>query len=185
MSAPGDPGHGPPVVVITGQLSAGKSTVARALLDHFPLGLHVDVDAIREMVTAGLASPLEWTEETARQFDLALTAAAALAGVYQPAGYAVAIEGGVDPPAVQRAVAGAGLADHLVGVVLRPRLEIALARNAARTTKAFDTAVLEPVMRRIDADLAVCAVPAGWTVIDNSDELPAATVNRILAIRRD
>jgi len=45
-----------PVFVITGQLSAGKSTVTRALLARFPLGYHVDLDALREMVTGGLAS---------------------------------------------------------------------------------------------------------------------------------
>ena len=39
----------PPVFVITGQLSAGKSTIARGLLDRFEFGYHIDVDGIREM----------------------------------------------------------------------------------------------------------------------------------------
>ena len=67
--------------VITGQLSAGKSTIARAVLDRYPFGYHVDVDAIREMVTKGLASPLAWTDETTRQFTLAVRASAAVARV--------------------------------------------------------------------------------------------------------
>ncbi len=166
--------------VITGQLSAGKSTLAKALLARFPLGYHIDVDAIREMVTSGLASPLEWTDETDRQFDLALTASAALAKVYQPAGFAIAIEGGIDMEAITNRLDAVGLADHLVGVVLHPSLEVALARNRVRQTKSFDTSILEGVMREIDADLTVQALPRGWYRIDNGDESVDETVERIL-----
>jgi shikimate kinase len=170
----------PPIFVITGQLSAGKSTVAKALLARFPLGYHIDVDGIREMVTSGLASPLEWTDETDRQFDLALTASAALAKVYQTAGFVVAIEGGIDIEAITDRIDALGLADHLVGVLLHPALEVALARNRVRQTKSFDTSILEGVMREIDADLTVQALPRGWHRIDNGDESVDDTVERIL-----
>ena len=116
----------PPVFVITGQLSAGKSTVAKALLGRFEFGYHVDVDAIREMVTSGLASPLEWSEETTRQFELATRASAGLARVYADAGFAVAIEGAIDPDLAEQALAEVGLRDRMLGVVLRPRLDVAL-----------------------------------------------------------
>jgi hypothetical protein len=171
----------PPIFVITGQLSAGKSTHAKALLVRFPFGYHVDVDGIREMVTSGLASPLEWTDETDRQFDLALTASAALAKVYQPAGFAVAIEGGIDIEAITDRLDALGLADHLVGVVLHPSLEVALARNRVRQTKSFDTSILEGVMHEIDADLTARALPGGWHRIDNGDESIDETVERILS----
>ena len=74
---------------------------------------------------------------------------------------------------------------HRVGVVLHPRLEIALERNRSRTTKPFDTAVLEEVMVSIDADLATAAVPPGWTVLDTSDEDLAATVERVVGLCPD
>ena len=172
----------PPVVVITGQLAAGKSTVAGAVLDRFPLGYLVDVDAVREQVTSGLAGPLTWTDETTRQFRLALDAAAALAAVYQPAGFAVAVEGAVDPAEVDAALDAVGLLAHRVGVVLHPRLEVALERNRTRSTKAFDTTVLEAVMADIDADLAARPPPPGWTVLDTSDEDAATTTERVLAL---
>lgn len=174
----------PPVFVITGQLSAGKSTVAKALLDCFPLGYHIDVDGIREMVTSGLASPLEWTDETTRQFELAIHASAALARVYADAGFAVAIEGGIDPELVEAALTEHGIRDRMVGVVLHPRLEVALDRNRSRQTKAFDTSVLEGVMRQIDADVARDAARPGWHEIDNSDESIESTVERVLSIAR-
>jgi len=173
-----------PVFVITGQLSAGKSTVARALLNRFAFGYHVDVDGIREMVTSGLASPLEWTDETSRQFALAVRASAALARVYADAGFAVAIEGGIDPELVESALEEHGLRERMVGVVLHPRLEVALERNQTRQTKAFDTSILEGAMREIDADVARDAARPGWHRVDNSDEPVAATVDRVLSIRR-
>jgi len=172
----------PPVFVIAGQLSAGKSTVAKALLQRYPFGFHVDVDAIREMVVSGRASPLEWTAETIRQFDLALAASAAIAAVYHGAGFAVVIEGGIDPPAIDRHLAGAGLIGARVGVILHPPLEVALGRNRERTNKSFDTSILERVMGQIDADLVQQPLPGDWLRIDNGAESVDQTVERILSI---
>lgn len=175
--------HGP-VFVITGQLAAGKSTVARALLDRFAFGYHVDVDALREMVTSGLASPLAWTEETSRQFRLAVDGAAALGRIYSDAGFAVVIEGGLDPAMIDPALEAADLSARTVVVVLHPRLDVALQRNRTRATKSFDTTVLEEVMRGLDSELAAEPRPGDWPVIDNSDEPVEATVDRILALSR-
>jgi hypothetical protein len=174
----------PPIFVITGQLSAGKSTVARALMDRYEHGVHVDVDGIREMVTSGLASPLEWTDETTRQFGLAIRASVALAQVYAEAGFAVAMEGAINPELVEDALEAAGLSDRSVLVVLHPRLDVALDRNRTRTSKAFDTAILEDAMRSIESDLVGDAARPRWHRIDNSDESVAATVDRILSIGR-
>jgi adenylylsulfate kinase-like enzyme len=173
-----------PVVVITGQLSAGKSTVAKALLARFPFGYHIDTDGIREMVVSGLASPLEWNDETSRQFELAIRASVALAAVYADAGFAVAIEGGLDPEAVERAMTDAGLDGRWTGVILYPTLEVALDRNRTRTHKGFDTSILEDVMREIEDDLAREADRPGWHRLDNSSETVDETVDRILSIGR-
>lgn len=170
-----------PVFVISGQLAAGKSTVAKAVLDRFDFGFLVDVDAVREMVTSGLASPLEWTAETTRQFDLALRASVALARIYHDAGFAVAIEGGIDPAAMDLLLRDAGLGNQLVGIVLHPPLDVALDRNRQRLTKAFDTSILEGVIREIDSDLTSDPVPPGWLKIDNGAESIEITVERVLS----
>jgi predicted kinase len=169
-----------PVFVVTGQLAAGKSTVSRALLARYPRGVHIDVDGIREMVVSGLASPLEWTEETSRQFALAIDGSAALSAVYHRAGFAVAIDGALDPAAVARALADVGVAESVVGVVLHPPVDVALQRNRDRATKAFDTRVLDALIRRIDADLAAEPLPVGWHRLDNGAQSLEETVAAIL-----
>lgn len=173
-----------PVFAITGQLAAGKTTLARAVLERFERGFHIDVDAIREMVSPGLASPIEWTDETARQFELAVAGSVALAAVYAEAGYAVAIEGAIDPFAVDRHVDAAGLRERLVGVVLHPPVDVARQRNRERETKAFDTSILDPVIVRLDEDLAREPDPPGWLRIDNGAEDVEATVERLLEATR-
>ena len=103
-----------PVFVITGQLAAGKSTLAKALLATYPLGYHIDIDGIRAMVTSGFSSPLDPSDETERQFCLALAGSAALAATYHGAGFAVAIEGGLDPADIDRELAAVGLLERLL-----------------------------------------------------------------------
>lgn len=74
--------------------------------------------------------------------------------------------------------------DRIIGTVLHPRLKVVLESNHTRQTKAFDTSVLDDVMRRIEPDLARDAARPGWHVLDNSDEPVDATVDRILSIQR-
>lgn len=173
-------GNDHPVFVITGQLAAGKSSLSEALLATFPFGYHIDMDVIREMVTSGFASPLQASDETDRQFGLALAGAAALSAVYHAAGFAVAIEVGIEPADIDRALADVGLLGERVGIVLFPSLEVALERNRTRSTKTFDTTILEDAMRAIDADLRRAPLPDGWLTIDNGSESLAATVDRIV-----
>lgn len=172
---------GPPIFVITGQLAAGKSTLARALVERFPRGVHVDVDGMREMVVSGHASPLAWTEETTRQFRLAVAASVRVAAIYYEAGYAVAIEGAFDAQLAQEALADLGLWDAATPVELYPPLEVALQRNRSRTNKGFETSILDETIRRLDAELGARPPPDGWVRIDNGGETVAQTVDRILA----
>ena len=171
-----------PLIILSGQLSAGKSTLAEAIARGAAHGVHIDVDGIREMVLGGRASPLEWTDETTRQFDLAIEGAVALGAVYQRAGFTVVIEGGLDPAAVQGVVEAADLGSSMVGISLQPPLDVALRRNRERTHKGFDTSILDPVIEAIDAEMRDVPLPDGWHRIDNSGESVEESVARILAL---
>ena len=67
----------PSLFMITGTPGAGKSTVATALMQRFPFGIHVPVDDIRDWVVSGIAYPgRDRSEETTRQMHLARQGAA-------------------------------------------------------------------------------------------------------------
>lgn len=114
----------------------GKSTVCRALMAHFPKGVHIAVDDIREWVVSGISHPMDWNEETVQQFVLAENAAADAAIRYQEAGFAVAIDGCRRLPALDE-LALRMSALPLVKVVLTTTLEENLVRNRTRTGKTF------------------------------------------------
>jgi predicted kinase len=179
----GDPA---PIILLSGTPGAGKSTVARALMERFPRGVHIPVDDLREWVVSGIAHPVPaWTEETTRQFRLARQAAAQTARLYSRAGFAVALD-----DVVFAADARAMYEPHLRGlrihkVLLLPSLEAALRRNESRTSKAFDTQLLAGPIRRIHEALAGQGEAlAGWLVLDTTSMSIAATVAEILAFLR-
>lgn len=171
-----------PIFIITGAPGAGKSSVAVALVQRFPFGLHVAVDDLREWVVSGIAQPVPvWTAETSRQFRLARQAAAQIARLYASAGFAVAIDDVIAPAETQELFETA-LPGYVVHkVLLRPALEVALRRNTQRANKSFDTSILDDVIRGLHTSIDEHAyAQAGWLVIDNGALGVVETVDTIL-----
>ena len=172
----------PPIFLLSGSPGAGKTSVAIALMQRFPSGIHIPVDDLREWVVAGIAHPVPvWTDETGRQFSLARQSAAFMAKLYADAGFAVAIDDVLQANAALKFFVEPLQAYTVHKVLLRPRPEMLYERNAHRTNKAFDTTILLDTIRELQQTfMSSMFVEQGWIVIDSSDLSIEGTVNAIL-----
>ncbi|WP_437502694.1 AAA family ATPase [Sorangium sp. So ce1099] len=169
---------GPPsILLITGLMAAGKSTVAQQLAERLPRSVHLRGDVFRRMIVHGRAEmDFELSEEAQRQLRLRYRIAAAAAELYLEAGFTVVH---------QDIILGAGLAEvvqhyarlPLYVIVLCPEPAVVAAREAGRAKSGYrDTAAVldfDRVLREETPRLGL------W--LDTSDLTVAETVDEILA----
>ncbi|MEV1009302.1 AAA family ATPase [Streptomyces sp. NPDC049881] len=172
--------YGPPpgsVILITGVMAAGKSTVAEALAARLPRAAHVRGDAFRRMIVSGRAEPLpgDASPEAAAQLRLRHRIAARVAEEYAAAGFTAV---------VQDIVLGDDLAywtglvrdRPLHVVVLAPGPGAVAAREAGRVKTgygAWTVAAMNSALREGTPRLGL------W--LDTSARTPEETVDAVLA----
>jgi predicted kinase len=169
------------VFFLSGAPGSGKTTVARALMQRYPRGFHLPLDDFREWVVSGIAHPVPWSDETGRQFELAFQSGAEISRIYANAGFAVAVDQVLYPEQIQKYFLARLDGVRCYPILLTPPEAVARERNRARTSKAFDPSVLEPVIAGIAASLsaAVNGQPE-WITIDNGGLSVEETVNAVL-----
>ncbi len=67
--------HKPALIVVTGIMAAGKSTIARVLTQCFARGVHIEADVLQRMIVSGgvwVSQPGETDGEAAQQLRLRL-----------------------------------------------------------------------------------------------------------------
>jgi hypothetical protein len=166
----------PAVVVVTGVMAAGKSTVAQHLAERLPRAAHVRGDAFRRMIVSGRRElePVATAEATA-QLWLRYRLAAQVADGYAAAGFTAV---------VQDVILGADLNRFVSLITTRPRHAVVLApspsvvsrREQARPKQgygAWTVAALDDSLRR--------DTPRRGLWLDTSDQTPEETVTEILA----
>lgn len=116
---------GPQVIVVTGVMAAGKSTVSQLLAERFSRAVHLRGDVFRRFVVRGRVdmSP-QGDPEAERQLALRHTIAAATADRYAEAGFTVVVQ------------------DLFVGATLQPFLDQLTARPLSLVMLAPDVAVV-------------------------------------------
>ena len=157
----------PPVLVVTGAMAAGKSTVADALARSFPLAAHVRGDMFRRFVVSGQASMEPPLSPAGRaQLDLRHTIAARTADAYAAAGITAVVQDILLGSDLERFTARVRTRP-CYAVVLTPDAATLAARDAARhkqgygdwTPDEFATAAREtPGGLHLDT--------TGWTVAE-------------------
>lgn len=114
---------------MTGPPGAGKSTVARLLVDEMDKGVLVEGDEFFSAIGPKAWIP-PWEPASRRQNGVVIDAIGAAAGRYAGGGYEVVVDGIVGPWLLDRFVAAASL--PVSYVVLRPSSNVAMARATAR-----------------------------------------------------
>jgi cytidylate kinase len=166
----------PRIILITGNMAAGKSTIAQALAERLPRSVHLRGDLFRRMIVNGQAEmSFELSAEAQQQLTLRYQLAAEAAKCYFQAGFTVVY---------QDIIVGSALAAMLTTFqdfplavfVLCPRAEIVAARDSSRSKtgysngnaiRAFDRVLREETPRIGD-----------W--LDTSEMTVAETVDAIL-----
>jgi predicted ATPase len=129
----------PAVFVVSGMPGAGKTTVSRSLAQRFERGVHIESDALQEMiVSGGLWPDGEPHQEAMRQLRLRGRHVCMLADSFFEAGFV---------PVIDDVVVGSRVdefrsdlrARPLLFVMLAPRADIVRERDASRDEKhVFD-----------------------------------------------
>jgi len=128
----------PRIIIITGNMAAGKSSVAQALAERLPRSVHLRGDLFRRMIVNGQAEMnFDLSSEAQQQLHLRYRIAATVAALYYQAGFTVVY---------QDIIIGTDLASvvttfqpyPLLLVVLCPSPEIIAEREAARSKTGYE-----------------------------------------------
>ena len=149
------------------------------LAQRFERGVHVDGDAFRRFVVAGRHEMTpDPTPEALEQLRLRYRIAAAAADAYANAGFAVVVDDVVAGEMLDEMVALIA-ARPLHVVVLLPRLEVVVARDAARAAGGYERFSPGRLFRLFAEE-----TPRLGLWLDTSDQTPAETADAILAATR-
>lgn len=163
------------VILITGAMAAGKSTVAQALAERLPRAAHVRGDLFRRMIVSGRADyGADESAEATAQLQLRYALAATVADGYARAGFTAVVQDVVLGPELAAFVERITARPRHV-VVLAPRVEVLAEREAQRSKTGYGEwtpAALDDSLRTGTPRLGL------W--LDTSAQTPAATVDEIL-----
>jgi chloramphenicol 3-O-phosphotransferase len=159
------------VILVTGVMAAGKSTVAQLLAERFDRSVHVRGDVFRRFVVSGAVEPTpEMPPEAYAQLLLRYRLATAAADAYAGAGFTAVLQDVVVGPVLADVVAMIRTRPRYV-VVLDPDPAVVAEREAARPKTGYG-----PGWSPEDfvADLRRTTPRTGlW--LDTSDQDPATT----------
>lgn len=169
--------HQPQIILITGNMAAGKSSVAQALAQRLPKSVHLRGDMFRRAIINGQAEmTLNLSAEAYQQLQLRYHLAAVVAREYLQAGFTVVYQDIIIGSALSEVIAAFDDVP-LSAIVLCPRPEVVAARDAARSKTGYTD---ETMVDAFDRILRTETPRLGYW-LDSSDLTVEETVDRILA----
>lgn len=164
----------PGVIIVTGAMASGKSTIAQLLAEKFDRAVHLRGDTFRRMIVKGREELLpDASEEALAQLELRYRLSASAAATYVAAGFQVVLQDIIIGPHLQT------MGNHLKGVqvyivVLTPNPEVLLQREAQRNKKGYGIWEAEELDRRLREE-----TPKVGLWLDTSDLTIEQTVDAI------
>jgi chloramphenicol 3-O-phosphotransferase len=165
------------VVLITGVMASGKSTVAQALAERLPRAVHLRGDVFRRMIVSGRAEMVSGADEEAvAQLRLRYRLSAMTADTYAQAGWTCVL---------QDVVVGRELGSYvrlvrtrpLYVVVLAPDRQAVAAREAGRAKSGYGAGWTVEALDRVLRE----ETPRIGLWLDSSGQTPQETVDAVLA----
>lgn len=166
----------PRIILITGIMAAGKSTVAQQLAERFARSVHLRGDLFRRMIVNGQAAmDLELTPEALAQLRLRYQLASTCAKLYLQAGFTVVYQDIITGNELLEAIRE--LAEYsLHVVVLCPQPGVVAAREAGRAKSGYTSFSAGEFDKTFRA-----ATPKIGLWLDSSELTIEETVDTILA----
>jgi predicted kinase len=165
------------MILITGNMASGKSTVAQRLAERLPKSVHLRGDTFRRMIINGRAEmTFELSAEAAQQLQLRYRIAATVASMYLGAGFTVVYQDIIIGPALEQVVRSYQDVSLAV-IVLCPRAEVIAKREASRGKTGYEN---EAMIHAFDHVLKTETPRLGYW-LDTSDLSVSETLDHILA----
>ena len=169
--------HQPQIILITGNMAAGKSSVAQALARRLPKSVHLRGDMFRRAIVNGQAEmTLNLSAEAYQQLQLRYHLAAVVAREYLQAGFTVVYQDIIIGSALSEVIATFDDVP-LSAIVLCPSPEAVAAREAGRSKTGYTD---EKMVYAFDRILRTETPRLGYW-LDSTDLTVEETVDRILA----
>jgi len=167
------------LLIVTGPPGAGKSTIARHLVQQQSPSVLVEGDRFFGFLAEGAIDP--WLRSSKQQNEIVTRAAAAATGCFA-ASYDTIYDGVLGPWFLPTFAAATGLAE-LDYVVVLPPLEVCIRRVATRTGHGFTD---EPATRKMHTEFAAAAIDQRHLLRTSSDDVSetANTIRRAQAAGR-
>jgi chloramphenicol 3-O-phosphotransferase len=164
----------PAVIVVTGVMASGKSTIAQRLAEKFERGVHLRGDSFRKMIVKGREEMLpDASDEAERQLALRYRLSASAARTYAEAGFHVVLQDVILGPALQEITEMLDVLPVYV-VVLNPSEDTIRTREQIREKTGYGVWSIQELNRRLTDE-----TPRIGLWLDTSDLSPEETAQEI------